>query len=60
MREAKGLSQYEVAEATGILQPNLSAIENGQVIPKVETIGRLCAFYGCKAEIDANGSIALI
>lgn len=40
-RAASGLSQSEVAAATGIRQPSLSAYENGKTEPRPETIARI-------------------
>ena len=42
-RERAGLSQSELAAASGIAQPNISAYESGQVTPRPETIERLFA-----------------
>lgn len=38
IREAKKLSQVEIAEATGLVQPYVSRVENGHTIPGVETL----------------------
>lgn len=38
IREAKNLSQVEIAEATGLVQPYVSRVENGHTIPGVETL----------------------
>jgi len=38
IREAKGMSQVEIAEATGLVQPYVSRVENGHTIPGVETL----------------------
>lgn len=37
LREARGMTQVELAAATGIEQPNISAIENGRRMPTTET-----------------------
>ncbi len=42
-RELVGLSQSELAAASGIAQPNISAYESGLVIPRSETVERLFA-----------------
>lgn len=42
-RERAGLSQSELAAASGIAQPNISAYESGQVTPRPETVERLFA-----------------
>jgi transcriptional regulator with XRE-family HTH domain len=38
IREAKNMSQCEIAEATGLVQPYISRVENGHTIPGVETL----------------------
>ena len=40
-RQAKGLSQKELAEITGIKQPAIARLENGHISPSVDTINRL-------------------
>ncbi len=39
--EAKGLSQGDIEERTGLLRPYLSRIENGHTVPSVETLEKL-------------------
>jgi len=39
LREAAGLSQYDVANTVGIDRSRLSAIENGHVPPRAEELG---------------------
>jgi len=38
IREAKKMSQVEIAVATGLVQPYVSRVENGHTIPGVETL----------------------
>ena len=38
IREAKKASQVEIAEATGLVQPYVSRVENGHTVPGVETL----------------------
>ncbi|HEX2663132.1 MAG TPA: helix-turn-helix transcriptional regulator [Candidatus Acidoferrum sp.] len=38
IREAKNMSQVEIAETTGLVQPYVSRVENGHTIPGVETL----------------------
>src|SRR5215472_7127592 len=38
IREAKKMSQVEIAETTGLVQPYVSRVENGHTIPGVETL----------------------
>ena len=43
MREAKGLTQAQLARAAGILRANLSRIEAGKHRPTLETLEKLAA-----------------
>ena len=38
LREAKNMSQLEVSQATGLVQPYVSRVENGHTVPGVETL----------------------
>lgn len=38
IREAQKMSQVEIAQATGLVQPYVSRVENGHTIPGVETL----------------------
>ena len=38
IREARNMSQVEIAQATGLVQPYVSRVENGHTIPGVETL----------------------
>src|SRR5438067_13347112 len=38
IREAKKVSQVEIAEATGLVQPYVSRVENRHTVPGVETL----------------------
>ncbi|HEY6943758.1 MAG TPA: helix-turn-helix transcriptional regulator [Candidatus Acidoferrum sp.] len=38
IREAKNMRQLEISEATGLVQPYVSRVENGHTIPGVETL----------------------
>ena len=51
LRHRAGLSQMEAAEATGIKQPHISRLENGQVPqPDLNTLRALANAYGCGFE----------
>ena len=50
-RQAKGLSQKELAEITGIKQPAISRLENGHISPSVDTINRLLAPLGTRLAV---------
>jgi transcriptional regulator with XRE-family HTH domain len=38
LREAKNMSQLEISEATRLVQPYVSRVENGHTVPGVETL----------------------
>ena len=38
LREAKNMSQLEISQATGLVQPYVSRVENGHTVPGVETL----------------------
>ena len=48
LRRSRGMTQAELAETTGISQPNLSAYESGRRTPSVETLNEM--------GLDINGS----
>lgn len=41
LRQAKGLSQGDLEDRTGLLRCYLSRVENGHTVPSVETLDRL-------------------
>lgn len=45
-RQLKELSQTELAELSGVAQPNLSAIEHDRRVPTAETLHRLLSACG--------------
>ena len=45
LRTAKGLTQHNVEDRTGILCCYLSRIENGRTVPSVDTLEKLAAAY---------------
>jgi transcriptional regulator with XRE-family HTH domain len=45
LRTAKGLTQHDVEERTGMLCCYLSRIENGRTVPSVDTLEKLAAAY---------------
>lgn len=45
-REARSLTQRELAEVSGVRQPNLSAIENDRRTPSADTLNRLLVACG--------------
>lgn len=46
VRESRELSQKDLAEISGISQPNISAIENGRRSPSADTLNRLLVACG--------------
>ena len=38
IREAKNLSQGDIEERCGLLRPHISQVENGHIVPSVETL----------------------
>lgn len=53
VRESRGITQAQLAEITGISQPNLSAYERDRRVPSLDTFNRLLA--GCGYQICADG-----
>jgi transcriptional regulator with XRE-family HTH domain len=51
-REARGLTQHELAATSGVGQSNISAIENGRRIPSADTLNRL--LVACGFELAAT------
>jgi transcriptional regulator with XRE-family HTH domain len=47
-RRARSLTQVQVAERAGMFQHHISQLENGEVMPTLETILKLAAAIGCK------------
>ncbi len=50
IRMAKGLTQHEVAEATGIARSTIAAYEAGARKPHGENVKALAEFYGVSAD----------
>ena len=51
-RAAANISQTELAKLSGIRQSNISRIENGNCIPKLETLSILAKAMGKCLKID--------
>ena len=51
VREARGLTQREFAEVSGVQQSNISAIETGRRTPSADTLNRL--LVACGFELGA-------
>lgn len=52
LRELKGISQIELAEMTGIKQPNLSRIESGKYSTNIDLISRIAEAMNCRIEVN--------
>lgn len=46
LREQKGLTQSEIEKRSGLLRCYLSRIENGHIVPSIETVERLARALG--------------
>lgn len=49
LREEKGLSQKQLAEAIGLKHQTISHYENGRLEPNLETIEKLCNYFDVSA-----------
>jgi transcriptional regulator with XRE-family HTH domain len=56
LRERKGMSQKELAEAVGFKQPSIARWETGEVAPSFGDLQKLCAALGVKLRVfeDCN------
>jgi len=57
-REARGLTQRDLALVSGVGQSNISAIENGRRIPSADTLNRL--LVACGFELTATAGARMI
>lgn len=46
LREQQGLSQLDIEEATGLLRTYVSRVENGYIVPSLETLERFAGALG--------------
>jgi transcriptional regulator with XRE-family HTH domain len=53
VRESRGMSQGDLAEVSGIGQPNISAYENDRRSPSLDTFNRI--LVSCGYELAADG-----
>lgn len=51
MRELRGLTQKEVAEAAGLKQPHIARAEGGQYDIRLDTLTLIAMALGCEIEI---------
>lgn len=52
LRERRGLSQTDLANLTGIKQPQIARLERGAHLPALATLRRLLAALGGKLELS--------
>ena len=52
VRKANHLTQRQLADVSGVVQSNISAIENGRRVPSVDTLSRL--LVSCGFELTAT------
>lgn len=46
IRRAKNLSQDDIAKATGLVRPYISRVENGHIVPNIDTLQKCAAALG--------------
>ncbi len=51
-RTAKGLTQEQLAQVTGINQANISRLENGTANPSLRTLKRLAEGMGMELKLE--------
>lgn len=56
LRERRGLTQMELAEATGIDQGDISRIERGSANPTERTLGRIAEALGAELRLVERSS----
>ena len=54
-RKARGLTQKELSERTGIAQSDISKLESGNANPSLRTLQRLAAGLGLKLHLTFEG-----
>jgi transcriptional regulator with XRE-family HTH domain len=52
MRKASGLTQQELADRSGIKQPQLARLETGKQLPRLDTLAILAAQAGYDLQIE--------
>ncbi|MDQ6927089.1 MAG: helix-turn-helix domain-containing protein [Actinomycetota bacterium] len=58
VREARSLTQKQLAETSGVRQENISAIESGRRVPSADTLNRL--LVACGFELTATAGARAI
>ena len=51
-RKSSGLTQKQLSEKTGITQPDISKLENGNANPSIHTLKRLANAMGMKLKVE--------
>jgi len=51
LRIAKGLTQEELAERSGLKQPNIARMETGKAAPTLDTLRRVAAAMGYRLDV---------
>lgn len=51
MRMASGLTQFQLAEISGLCADTINTLETGYYLPRVDTLNRLAQALGCALEI---------
>ena len=51
-RKFSGLTQKQLSEKTGITQPDISKLENGNANPSIRTLKRLANAMGMKLKVE--------
>jgi len=59
LREQRGMSQRDLARATGIKQPQIARLEKGNHFPTVGTISRLLSALGGRMELGPKGALTI-
>ena len=47
LRQKRGISTYQLAELTGLKQPNITRIESGRYSTGVDILSKIAAALGC-------------
>lgn len=51
MRDARGVTDYQVAKATGVTSASLSNWKNGRYAPKVDKLQKLANYFGVSVTV---------
>ena len=51
IRQAKGLSIRQLAEASGVNFANIYKIENGKYNVSIDILGKICEALGCRIDL---------